>query len=42
MLVCDVWSVAYEQSGDFAAVEKYQDPEQFPMLVEAKSLLHSR
>jgi hypothetical protein len=25
MLVCDVWSVEYEQFGDFAAVEDYQD-----------------
>jgi hypothetical protein len=42
LIVCDVWSVAYEQFGDFAAVEEYQDPEQFPVLVEGKSLLHSR
>jgi hypothetical protein len=42
MLVCDVWSVEYEQLGDFAAVEDYQDPEQFPVLVEGKSLLHFR
>jgi hypothetical protein len=42
MLVCDVWSVEYEQFGDFVAVEDYQDPEQFPVLVEGKSLLHSR
>jgi hypothetical protein len=41
MLVCDVWSVEYEQFGDFAAVEDYQDPEQFPVQVEGKSLLHS-
>jgi hypothetical protein len=37
-----VWSVEYEQFGDFAAVEDYQDPEQFPVLVEGKSLLHLR
>jgi hypothetical protein len=42
MLVCDVWSVEYEQFGYFAAVEDYQDPEQFLVLVEGKSLLHSR
>jgi hypothetical protein len=42
MLVCDVWNVAYEQFGDFVAVEEYQGPEQFPVLVEGKSLLHSR
>jgi hypothetical protein len=42
MLVCDVWSVAFEKFGDFAAVEEYQDPEQFPVLVEGKSLLHFR
>jgi hypothetical protein len=42
MLVCDVWSVAYERFGDFAVVEDYQDPEQFLVLVEGKSLLHFR
>jgi hypothetical protein len=42
MLVCDVWSVEYVQFGHFAAVEDFQDPEQFPVLVEGKSLLHSR
>jgi hypothetical protein len=42
MLVCDVWSVEYEQFGDFAAVEDYKDPELFPVLVEGKSLLYSR
>jgi hypothetical protein len=42
MFVCDVWSVAYEQFGDFVAIEYYQDPEQFPVLEEGKSLLHSR
>jgi hypothetical protein len=31
-----VWSVEYEQFGDFAAVEEFQDPEQFPELVEGK------
>jgi hypothetical protein len=36
MLVCDVWSVEYEQFGDFAAVEEFQDPEQFSELVEGK------
>jgi hypothetical protein len=41
-LYVNVWSVEYEQSGNFAAVEKFQDPEQFPELVEGKSLLHSR
>jgi hypothetical protein len=41
MLVCDVWSVEYEQFGDFADVEEFQDPEQFPALVEGMSLLHS-
>jgi hypothetical protein len=35
-----VWSVEYEQFEDFAAVEDFQDPEQFPELVEGKSLLH--
>jgi hypothetical protein len=42
MLVCEVWSVAYEKFGDFAAVEEYQDPEKFLVPVEGKSLLHSR
>jgi hypothetical protein len=37
-----VWSLEYEKFGDFAAVEDYQYPEQFPVLVEGKSLLHSR
>jgi hypothetical protein len=32
----------YEQFEDFAAVEDFQDPEQFPELVEGKSLPHSR
>jgi hypothetical protein len=41
MLVCDVWSVQYEQFGDFIAVEDYQDLEQFLVLVEGKYLLHS-
>jgi hypothetical protein len=38
----NVWSVEYEQFEDFAAVEDFQDPEQFSELVEGKSLLHSR
>jgi hypothetical protein len=42
MLVCDVWSIEYEQFGDFTAVEEFQDPEQFSELLEGKSLLHSR
>jgi hypothetical protein len=42
MLVCDVWSVEYEQFRDFAAVAEFQDPEQFPAVVDGKSLLHSR
>jgi hypothetical protein len=37
-----VWSVDYEQFEAFAAVEDFRDPEQFPELVEGKSLLHSR
>jgi hypothetical protein len=37
-----VWSVEYEQFEDIAAVEDIQDLEQFPELVEGKSLLHSR
>jgi hypothetical protein len=37
-----MWSVEYEQFGDLVAVEDFQDPEQFPVLVEGKSLLHSR
>jgi hypothetical protein len=41
-LYVNVWSVEYEQFEDFAAVEDFQDPEQFPELVEGKSLLHSR
>jgi nitrogen fixation-related uncharacterized protein len=41
-LYVNVWSVEYEQFEDFAAVEDFQDPEQFPKLVEDKSLLHSR
>jgi hypothetical protein len=41
-LYVNVWSVEYEQFGDFAAVEEFQDPAQFPELVEGKSLLHSR
>jgi hypothetical protein len=40
-LYVNVWSVEYEQFGDFAAVEGLQDPEQFPDVVEGKSLLHS-
>jgi hypothetical protein len=36
-----VWSVDYEQFKEFAAVEDLQDPEQFPELVEGKSLLRS-
>jgi hypothetical protein len=31
------WSVEYKQFGDFAAVEDFQDPEQFPELVEKAS-----
>jgi hypothetical protein len=38
----NVWSVEYEQFEDFTAVEEFQDPEQFPELVEGKSLLPSR
>jgi hypothetical protein len=38
----NVWSVEYEQFEDFAAVEDFQDLEQFPEMVEGKSLLHSR
>jgi hypothetical protein len=38
----NVWSVEYEQFEDFIAVEEFQDPEQFPELVEGKSLLPSR
>jgi hypothetical protein len=38
----NVWSVEYEKFGDFAAVEEFQDPEQFSELVESKSLIHSR
>jgi nitrogen fixation-related uncharacterized protein len=41
-LYVNLWSVEYEQFRDFAAVEDYQDPEQFPVLVEGKNLLHSR
>jgi hypothetical protein len=41
-LYVNVWSVEYEQFGDFAAVEEFQDPEQFPGLAEGKSLLHFR
>jgi hypothetical protein len=33
----NVWSVEYEQFEDFATVEEFQDPEQFPELVEGKS-----
>jgi hypothetical protein len=32
-LYVNVWSVEYEQFEDFAAVEDFQDPEQFPELV---------
>jgi hypothetical protein len=35
----NVWSVEYEQFEDFAAVEEFQDPEQFPELGEGKSLV---
>jgi hypothetical protein len=42
MLYVNVWSVEYEQFGDFAAVEDFQDLEQQQALVEGKSLLHSR
>jgi hypothetical protein len=42
MLICDVWSVEYEQFGNFSVVEDYQNPEQFPVLVEGKSLMPSR
>jgi hypothetical protein len=38
----NVWSVEYEQFEDFAAVEEFQDPEQFSELVEGRSFLHSR
>jgi hypothetical protein len=38
----NVWSVEYEQFEDFAAIEDFQDPEQFPELVEGMSSLHSR
>jgi hypothetical protein len=41
-LYVNVLRVEYEQFEDFAAVEDFQDPEQFPELVEGKSLLHSR
>jgi hypothetical protein len=41
-LYVNVWSVEYEQFGDFAAIEEFQDPVQFPELVEGKSLLHPR
>jgi hypothetical protein len=40
-LYVNVWSVEYEQFGDFAAVEDFQDLEQQQALVEGKSLLHS-
>jgi hypothetical protein len=40
-LYVNVWSVEYEQFEDFVVVEKFLDPEQFPELVEGKSLLHS-
>jgi hypothetical protein len=40
-LYVNVWSVEYEQFEDFAAVEDFQDPEQFLELIEGKSLLHS-
>jgi hypothetical protein len=36
-----VWSVEYEPFDYFTAAEDFQDPEQFPELVEGKSLLHS-
>jgi hypothetical protein len=38
----NVWSVEYEQFEEFVAVEDFQDPEQFPELIEGKSLLYSR
>jgi hypothetical protein len=41
-LYVNVWSVEYEQFGDFAAIEEFQEPVQFPELVEGKSLLHPR
>jgi hypothetical protein len=28
-LYVDVWSIEYEQFGDFAAVEEFQDPDSF-------------
>jgi hypothetical protein len=37
----NVWSIEYEQFEDFAVVEDFQDPEQFPEWAEDKSLLHS-
>jgi hypothetical protein len=30
----NLWSVEYEQFGDFTTVEKFQDPEQFSEMVE--------
>jgi hypothetical protein len=36
----NVWSVEYEPFEEFAAVEDFQDPEQFSELVEGKSSLH--
>jgi hypothetical protein len=32
----NVWSVEYDQFEDFAVVEDFEDPEQFPELVEGK------
>jgi hypothetical protein len=37
-LYVNVWRVEYEHFEDFAAVEEFQDPEQFPELVEDKSV----
>jgi hypothetical protein len=38
----NVWSVEYEPFEEYTAVEDFQDPKQFPKLVEGKSLLHPR
>jgi hypothetical protein len=37
----NVWSEGYEPFQEYTAVEDFEDPEQFPKLVEGKSLLHS-
>jgi hypothetical protein len=37
-----MWCVEDGSFVENAGVEDYQDPEQFPVLVEGKSLLHSR